>query len=67
VAFPGTELWEELVALGKNEDLKDFALYDGDPGNDGKLAEAVGWLGSNYKPKPSRYSGMGQPTNLPKE
>lgn len=67
IAFPGTELWEELVSMGKHDSLKDFTLYDGNPDNDSKLAGAVGWLGSDYRPKVSRYSGMGQPTNLPKE
>lgn len=66
IAFPGTELWEELVALGNGELLKDFDLYDGGPHNSQKLAEAIGWLGADYQPKPSKYSKMGEPTHLPK-
>ncbi|MFB2981695.1 B12-binding domain-containing radical SAM protein [Microseira sp. BLCC-F43] len=67
VAFPGTELWEEMVALGKGEELRNFELYDGGTHNDAKLAEAVGWLGKDYKPKWSKYSKMGEPTNMPAE
>ncbi|MBP0014395.1 MAG: hypothetical protein J7545_00775 [Roseofilum sp. SBFL] len=67
IAFPGTEMWEEMVALGKGEELKNFDLYDGSTHNDAKLAEAVGWLGKDYKPKWSQYSKMGEPTNLPKD
>lgn len=67
IPFPGTELWDELVALGKGDELKDFTKYDGSPGNAGVLAKTVGWLGKNYKPKPSKYSGMGKPTNMPEE
>jgi len=65
VAFPGTELWEEMVALGKGEELKDLDLYDGGTHNNEKLAAAVGWLGADYKPKWSKYSKMGEPTSLP--
>lgn len=67
VAFPGTELWEEMVTLGKGEDLKNFELYDGGTHNEAKLAEAIGWLGQDYKPKWSKYSKMGEPTNLPQD
>jgi anaerobic magnesium-protoporphyrin IX monomethyl ester cyclase len=66
VAFPGTELWEEMVALGKGEELKNFDLYDGNPQNQEKLAEVIGWLGSDYTSKWSKYSEHGRPTNLPK-
>lgn len=66
IAFPGTELWEELVFLGKGAMLSDFDLYDGDPHNSQKLAETVGWLGTDYQAKLSKYSKMGEPTNLPK-
>jgi anaerobic magnesium-protoporphyrin IX monomethyl ester cyclase len=65
VAFPGTELWEEMVALGKGEELKNLDLYDGSTHNNEKLAGAVGWLGADYQPKWSKYSQMGEPTNLP--
>lgn len=65
VAFPGTELWEEMVALGKGEELKNLELYDGSIHNNEKLAGAVGWLGADYQPKWSKYSQMGEPTNLP--
>lgn len=67
IAFPGTELWEEMVSLGKGEELRNFQLYDGSTHNDGKLAEAIGWLGEDYKAKWSEYSKMGQPTNLPQD
>jgi radical SAM superfamily enzyme YgiQ (UPF0313 family) len=67
IAFPGTELWEEMVALGKGAELKDFDLYDGSPHNDGTLAKAVGWLGADYAPKWSKYSKTGRPTNLPED
>ena len=66
VAFPGTELWDEMVQLGKGEELRDFDLYDGHPQNQEKLAEVIGWLGNDYTSKWSRYSEHGQPTNLPK-
>jgi anaerobic magnesium-protoporphyrin IX monomethyl ester cyclase len=65
IAFPGTELWEEMVALGKGDELRNFDLYDGNPRHDDTLAQAVGWLGSDYTPKWSKYSKMGEPTNLP--
>jgi radical SAM superfamily enzyme YgiQ (UPF0313 family) len=65
VAFPGTELWEEMVALGKGGELMNFELYDGGAHNTDKLAAAVGWLGSNYQAKWSKYSKMGDPTLLP--
>lgn len=65
VAFPGTELWEEMVALGKGEELKNLDLYDGSTHNNEKLARAVGWLGADYQAKWSNYSKMGEPTNLP--
>jgi radical SAM superfamily enzyme YgiQ (UPF0313 family) len=65
IAFPGTELWEEMVAVGKGEELRDFDLYDGNPNNDVKLAEAIGWLGTDYSSKWSAYSKLGEPTNLP--
>lgn len=68
VPFPGTELWEELVSLGHGNKLKNFSLYDGSPSNDKTLAETVGWLGENYKPKYNEYSGIdGKTTNMPKE
>jgi radical SAM superfamily enzyme YgiQ (UPF0313 family) len=66
IAFPGTELWEEMVALGKGDELRTFDLYNGSPNNDATLANAVGWLGTDYAPKWSKYSKMGEPTNLPK-
>jgi anaerobic magnesium-protoporphyrin IX monomethyl ester cyclase len=65
IAFPGTELWEEMVSLGKGEELKNFELYDGGTHNEAKLAAAIGWLGKDYKPKWSNYSKMGEPTNIP--
>jgi radical SAM superfamily enzyme YgiQ (UPF0313 family) len=68
VPFPGTELWEELVAAGHEENLMDFSLYDGNPNNSAKLAETIGWLGTNYKPKFTEYSGEdGKLTNYPNE
>jgi radical SAM superfamily enzyme YgiQ (UPF0313 family) len=67
VAFPGTELWEEMVALGKGEELRNFELYDGGVHNDAKLAQAIGWLGEDYKPKFHKYSKMGDPELLPKD
>jgi len=68
VPFPGTELWEELVELGHGDKLKDFSLYDGSPNNSRKLAETVGWLGEDYKPKYNSYSGIdGTTTNMPKD
>ena len=66
IAFPGTELWDEMVALGKGAELRNFDLYDGSPDNDASLAKTVGWLGQDYTPKWSRYSKLGEPTNLPK-
>jgi radical SAM superfamily enzyme YgiQ (UPF0313 family) len=65
IAFPGTELWDEMVAMGKGDDLRNFDLYDGSPHNDATLATAVGWLGTDYTPKWSKYSKMGEPTNMP--
>jgi radical SAM superfamily enzyme YgiQ (UPF0313 family) len=65
IAFPGTELWEEMVSLGKGAELRDFDLYDGSPHNQRKLAEAIGWLGPDYAAKWYSYSKLGQPTNLP--
>ncbi len=63
IAFPGTDLWEEMVAAGKGEFLRDFAMYDGSPQNADKLAEAVGWLGADYRPPPEcrEESGPGEP------
>jgi len=65
IPFPGTELWEELVELGHGESLKDFRMYDGHPANDAILAKTIGWLGTGYRPKQSKYSGDGKPTELP--
>jgi radical SAM superfamily enzyme YgiQ (UPF0313 family) len=65
IPFPGTELWEEMVALGKGEKLLNFDLYDGGPSATEELASLVGWLGTNYAPKWSKYSQLGAPTNLP--
>ena len=65
IAFPGTELWEEMITIGKGNELRNFDLYDGSPHNEKKLAEAIGWLGSNYTAKWSSYSKLGEPTNLP--
>ena len=67
IAFPGTELWEEMVALGRGEALLDFDMYNGQPEKTGKLAEAVGWLGEDYKAKWHKYSKMGKPELLPKD
>ena len=67
VAFPGTELWDEMVSLGKGDRLRDFDLYDGHPRNEHSLAEAVGWLGADYRAKWSKYSKMGEPTQFPTE
>jgi radical SAM superfamily enzyme YgiQ (UPF0313 family) len=67
IPFPGTELWDELVQLGHGDKLKDFRMYDGHPGNDALLAKTIGWLGKDYAPKVSKYSGSGAPTNLPTE
>lgn len=66
IPFPGTELWEELVELGHGDNLRDFSLYDGHPSNDKTLAATIGWLGDKYTPKRSKYSGMGEPTDMPK-
>ncbi len=66
VAFPGTELWDEMVARGSDEGLRDFDLYDGNPDHDAALAREVGWLGADYRPKWSEYSKDGNPTDLPK-
>jgi radical SAM superfamily enzyme YgiQ (UPF0313 family) len=65
IAFPGTELWEEMIALGKGRELENFELYDGGVHNTEKLAAAVGWLGADYQAKWSKYSKMGDPTLLP--
>lgn len=66
IPFPGTELWEELVAVGHGDTLGNFELYDGSPSHDGILQKTVGWLGENYRPKFHEYSGAtGTPTNLP--
>jgi len=65
IPFPGTELWEELVEMGNADKLKDFRMYDGGPSNDAILAKTIGFLGTDYKPKVSKYSGTGTPTNLP--
>jgi radical SAM superfamily enzyme YgiQ (UPF0313 family) len=59
--FPGTELWQELVDLGHGEKLKDFKMYNGHLGNDQQLIEIVGVLGRDYRAKPSKFSGMGEP------
>ena len=67
VAFPGTELWEEMVARGDGKALQDFDLYDGQPDNEVKLAETVGWLGEAYRPSYSAYSKAGSPTDLPED
>ena len=68
IPFPGTELWEELVSLGHEEKLKNFSLYDGTPSNNQTLADTVNWLGENYKPKYSEYSGLdGKLSNYNKE
>jgi len=67
VAFPGTELWDEMVELGKGEQLLDFDLYDGSPDNDADLAESIGWLGRDYRPEWSEYSKHGQPNDLSDE
>ena len=68
IPFPGTELWEELVELGHGDKLKNFSLYDGTPSKANTLAETVGWLGEDYKPKYNKYSGKdGKTTNFPKE
>jgi len=67
IAFPGTELWEEMVASGKADELRNFDVYDGSPHNSQNLAEFIGWLGEDYKPKYSKYSGMGAPTNMSEE
>jgi len=68
IPFPGTELWEELVELGHGDTLKNFRLYNGSPGNDTTLADTVGWLGEDYKPKYNPYSGKdGKQTNMPKD
>jgi radical SAM superfamily enzyme YgiQ (UPF0313 family) len=68
IPFPGTELWEELIELGHGEALQDFTLYDGNPHNTVTLAETIGWLGEDYKPSYTEYSGKdGKLTNFPKE
>jgi anaerobic magnesium-protoporphyrin IX monomethyl ester cyclase len=68
IPFPGTELWEELVSLGKVDYLKDFTMYDGSPSNNGLLEKTVKWLGNDYKPKYHEYSKLdGSPTNMPKD
>jgi radical SAM superfamily enzyme YgiQ (UPF0313 family) len=65
IPFPGTELWEEMVALGKGGELRDFDKYDGGPLATEELASLVGWLGEDYAPKWSKYSQLGAPTHLP--
>jgi radical SAM superfamily enzyme YgiQ (UPF0313 family) len=65
IPFPGTELWEEMVALGKGAKLRDFDMYDGGPSATEELASLVGWLGTDYAPRWSKYSQLGAPTNLP--
>ncbi len=65
IPFPGTELWEELVGLGKADELGNFDLFDGAAENEAKLAEMVGWLGDDYNPSWSEYSGTGDPTDMP--
>lgn len=65
IAFPGTELWEEMIAMGKGDALRNFDLFDGSPHNEATLAEMTGWLGSDYKPQWSSYSKLGEPTELP--
>jgi radical SAM superfamily enzyme YgiQ (UPF0313 family) len=65
IPFPGTELWEEMVALGKGDQLRNFDMYDGGPSATEDLASLVGWLGQDYAPKWSKYSKLGAPTNLP--
>jgi len=56
-----------MAALGKADDLRRFDLYDGSSENEQKLAEFIGWLGTDYTPKYSRYSKMGAPTDMPEE
>jgi len=57
-----------LVELGHGDTLKNFRLYNGSPGNDTTLADTVGWLGEDYKPKYNPYSGKdGKQTNMPKD
>lgn len=68
IPFPGTELWEELVSMGKGESLKDFSMYDGSLHNNGVLEKTVQWLGDDYKPKYHEYSNIdGAPTDMPKD
>ncbi len=68
IPFPGTELWEELVEKGHGEALQDFTMYDGNPHNTETLAETIGWLGEDYKPRYTEYSGKdGKLTNFPKD
>lgn len=67
IPFPGTELWEELVELGHGNMLEDFHMYDGHPDHDKNLAKTIAALGIGYRPKDSKYSGSGTPTNLPSE
>jgi len=65
IPFPGTELWEEMVSLGKGATLKNFDMYDGGPLATDELAGLIGWLGEGYAPKWSKYSKLGAPTGLP--
>ena len=67
VAFPGTELWEEMIDAGKGDALSDFDLYDGTAVDSTVLAEAVGWLGEDYEPRRTEYSGMGGPEGIPED
>ena len=67
IAFPGTELWEELVAMGKGGELRNFELFDGSSGSEENLGQTIGRLGENYSPRLSEYSKMGEPTDIPKD
>jgi len=67
VAFPGTELWEEMVSRGRGDQLRNFELFDASVQNTEKLASEVRWLGENYEARWSDYSGLGKPTLLPED
>ena len=67
IAFPGTELWEEMIEAGRGDALENFDLYDGTAIGGTVLAEAVGWLGEDYQPRRTEYSGMGEPEGIPED
>lgn len=45
IPFPGTELYEQLDAMGFGEQLRDFYAYDGSPSIESELSKAIATLG----------------------